>query len=61
MSIEIDNPKTLLGKVDAAHNLVAQIRIALAVGDISHAKVSQEKADKLLFEALQEMGEMGIK
>ncbi len=52
MSIEMDNPKTPLELVDAARNHVAQIRIALMVGDRRKMEEQIEKAEERLF-ALQ--------
>jgi hypothetical protein len=52
MSIEMENPETLLGKMDAALNLVEQIGLALSVGDIAHAKEAKEKASRLLMWAI---------
>lgn len=55
MSIEMDNPKTVLEKVDAAHNYVEQIRLALMTGDRAHALKSVDKVSALLFEAKLKM------
>lgn len=33
MSIEMENPETVVEKIDAASNYVAQIRLALMTGD----------------------------
>jgi hypothetical protein len=52
MSIEMDNPQTLQEKIDAASNLVAQIGLALNIGDVSHAKNAQKKALDLLMSVL---------
>ena len=51
MSIEMDNPQTLVEKIDAAANYVAQIRIASMVGDKAHITSCVDKASKLLFDA----------
>lgn len=59
MSINIDNPKTTLEKMDAASNYVAQIQIALVAGDISHAKLAAEKASRLLFDATNKLIDSG--
>jgi hypothetical protein len=53
MSIEMENPTTLVEKVDAASNHVAQIRLALMTGDKNHALAAVDKAGELLFDALQ--------
>lgn len=51
MSINLENPDTLLGMVDAAANYVAQIRIALNIGSTEHALKYAEQAERLLFNA----------
>ncbi len=51
MSINLENPETVLGKVDAAANCVAQIRIAMALGDKSTVLRCVEQAERLLFNA----------
>ncbi len=51
MSINLENPDTVLGMVDAAANYVAQIRLALSVGNIPHAAKCAEQAERLLFNA----------
>ena len=51
MSINLENPKTLLGKVDAAANLVEQMGLAHQMHDNAHfSKVKQQTA-RLLSEA----------
>ncbi len=49
MSIEMENPKTPLELVDAARNHVAQIRIAMMVGDRRKMEQQIEKAEERLF------------
>lgn len=51
MSIELESPETVLGKVDAAANYVAQIRLALMIGNKDHAMKAVEQAERLLFNA----------
>lgn len=51
MSINLENPDTVLGMVDAAANYVAQIRLALMVGDKDRAMHSVAQAERLLFNA----------
>jgi hypothetical protein len=51
MSIEINNPKTLLEKVDAAANLVEQMFLAHMVKDEKMFSEAHNKASKLLFDA----------
>jgi hypothetical protein len=60
MSIEIDNPVGAMSKLDAALNLVFQTKIALDVGDILHAKTANDKAAKLIREALDELIDKGM-
>lgn len=51
MSINLENPETVLGMVDAAANYVAQIRLALSIRNIEHASKCAEQAERLLFNA----------
>ena len=51
MSIEMNSPQTVQEYVDAAANNVAQIRLALMVGDANKAFEQIEKAERLLFDA----------
>ena len=51
MSIDLENPESVLGKVDAARNYVAQIRLATTMGDTKRVMEAIEKADALLFAA----------
>ncbi len=53
MSIEMENPQTLVELIDAASNYVAQIRLASAIGDNSRLTMCLDKAGELLHEALQ--------
>lgn len=55
--IDLENPETVLGMVDAAGNYVAQIRLALMVGDKSHAMHAVEQAERLLFNAMSKIEE----
>lgn len=51
MSINLENPDTVLGMVDAAANYVAQIRLALQMRNLEHAATCAEQAERLLFNA----------
>lgn len=51
MSINLENPDTVLGMVDAAANYVAQIRLAMMFGDNTRAMHAVEQAERLLFNA----------
>ena len=51
MSSDLETPETVLGKIDAAANYVAQIRLALMIGDTPHALKAVENAERLLFYA----------
>ena len=57
MSINLKNPDTVIGMVDAAANYVAQIRIALQVGDVDRVLKSVEQAERLLFDAMRKLEE----
>jgi hypothetical protein len=57
MSIEMDNPKTLLEKVDAAANLVEQMYLSHKIHDDPHFEESHKRASDLLFEALNMIDE----
>ncbi len=61
MSINLENPVTVLGMVDAAANYVAQIRIAMMVGDKSRAMHAVEMAERLLFNATCKIEESEMK
>lgn len=51
MSIEMENPKTLLEIVDAAANHVSQCSIALMVGSREHMEIALREANRLLLDA----------
>ncbi len=53
MSIEMENPKTLVELIDASANLVAQIRLAMATKDNGHATKCVDRASELLALALE--------
>lgn len=53
MSIEMNNPKTLLEKVDAAANLVEQMQLAHMMKDERKFTEAKQKASSLLFDAVQ--------
>jgi hypothetical protein len=55
MSIELENPETVLGKVDAAWNYVEQIRLALNIGDTAHAMTCVSNAAILLSVAVEQL------
>lgn len=57
MSIELDNPKTTLEKVDAAANFVEQMMLAHMVGDGTRFMLAKGKASRLLHEATQQLQE----
>lgn len=57
MSIEMENPETLVGKIDAAWNYVTQIRLAMSVGDMKRVLFAQTEASRLLSLAMDEAGE----
>lgn len=53
MSIELENPKTLVEKIDAAANYVAQMLLAKTVRDDVQFEEAHARASRLLFEACQ--------
>jgi hypothetical protein len=53
MSINMKNPRTLLEKLDAAANLVAQMYLAHKVGDEKIFKQAHDTCSQLLFDAAQ--------
>lgn len=57
MSINLINPETVQGKVDAAANFVAQIRLALMIGDKKHAMDAVAEAERHLANALEQIEE----
>jgi hypothetical protein len=59
MSINLVNPETVTGKVDAAANFVAQIRIALLCGDVNMAMKKVQEAERHLYNALEQLEEAG--
>jgi hypothetical protein len=55
MSIEMDNPKTVAEKIDAAANLVEQMNLAHMIKDEAKFKEAHKKAGRLLFNALRQI------
>lgn len=51
MSINLEKPETVLGKVDAAANFVAQIRLATMIGDSAKVTSAIAEAERLLHTA----------
>jgi hypothetical protein len=47
--VEIDNPKTVYEKINAAANLVEQMALAKTVGDDQHFNKTKAKAAKTSF------------
>jgi len=58
MSIEMDSPKTLLEKIDAASNLVEQMYLAHMIKDEAKFKEAHQKAGTFLFEAINMADEL---
>lgn len=52
MSIEMDNPKTLLEKIDAAANLVEQMHLSHMTRDEKHFQECHTRAASLLADAI---------
>lgn len=57
MSIEMENPETLLEKTDAVWNLLHQLRLAHVTQDDGHFTSVFRRADELLEEIVDELGE----
>lgn len=55
MSIEMENPKTVLEKLDAAANLVEQMHMSHMIKDEARFKYAHEKAGSLLFDAMRQL------
>jgi hypothetical protein len=51
MSIELITPETVAAKIDAAANYVAQIRIAVMLGDASRVLLAVSEVERLLYNA----------
>lgn len=60
MSIEMENPKTLMEKIDAAANLVEQMNMAHMIKDEAHFKKCHQKAGQFLFDAMRKLEELDI-
>lgn len=60
MSIEMENPKTVVEKIDAAANLVEQMNMAHMLRDEAQFKKAHQKAGQFLFDALRQLEEMNI-
>ena len=57
MSINMENPETVLEQIDAAANYVEQIRLAIMMGDKTHALSCVDNAGRLLFNAKLQLEE----
>lgn len=57
MSINLENPETVMGKVDAALTFIAQIRIALMIGDMKQVDRALEEANRHLVNAMAQLEE----
>lgn len=60
MSIELDNPKTVFEKIDAAANFVAQVRLAVMMQDGPRINELLDRTDLLLFDALRQLQEQSV-
>lgn len=58
MSIEMENPQTLVELIDASANWVAQIHLAYAIGDKNHISKAINEAERLLSIALEKAEEL---
>jgi hypothetical protein len=57
MSINLENPETVLGKVDAALNFVAQIRLAMMIGDRPRVDKAINEIERHLNNAMDQIQE----
>ena len=55
MSIEMENPKTALEKIDAAANLVEQMFLSHQIRDENRFMYAHARAGKLLFDAIRQL------
>jgi hypothetical protein len=55
MSINLVDPPTVRGKIDAAANLVEQMWLAHSINDEKHFKKCHQNAGKLLFDAMRQL------
>lgn len=60
MSIEMENPKTIVELIDAAANLVEQMNMAKTIGDDKHFAKCHQKTGEFLHQALVLCEEKGI-
>lgn len=60
MSIEMDNPVTLVEKLDTAANHLAQMGLSLMMNDYHGVKSLLAEATDLLFQAIQQADELGV-
>ncbi len=60
MSIEMENPVTLMEKLDAASNLVEQMNLAHMIKDEETFKKAHKKASGLLFDSMRRLEELEI-
>jgi glycosylphosphatidylinositol transamidase (GPIT) subunit GPI8 len=60
MSIEMENPITILEKIDAASNLVQQMYLAHTIRDEVKFRDAHRQASELLADAIEMCDEKGI-
>ena len=60
MSIEMENPTTILEKVDAASNLVEQMYLAHMIKDEKHFEEAHKKAGELLSDVIELLQDQNI-
>ncbi len=56
----MNDPKTVVEKIDAAANLVEQMQMAHMIHDDAHFHKCHAKASKFLFDALRQCEELNI-
>lgn len=59
MSIEMTNPQTAIGKIDAAANYLEQMFLAKSINDNTRFAFAHKEAGRLLFEAMQQLEKDG--
>jgi len=60
MSIELENPKTVFEKIDAAANFVEQMMLSHMIKDEETFKKAHKKAGELLFNAMRQIEEENV-
>lgn len=59
MSIELQTPQTVLGKIEAAANNLSQLRIAYMIGDRARVELAIAEIERHLFNAQDQIESSG--